>query len=142
MTSLNSTSNKIFLNLWLKWTPASDEQIEGMRARLYAYDPISQQIGSYVNLLQNTSMSDLLTGTELKIEVTPFADTPAELAFSVIDTDFNTPDYLTVGNISFTQENTTPIPIPAGWLLVVSGLAALGVFRRKNELVFTGRERQ
>jgi hypothetical protein len=138
---LSSIDSRIYLNFWLQWSPSADEQIGNLGATISSYNPDTQQIGESFNLLQNTSMSDLLAGTQVSFELTSLANRQVELGFSLVDMDFLTPDFLTVANISVIEEPSNPVPVPAAWLLLISGMAGLGVFRRNSAWMHMGRKR-
>jgi hypothetical protein len=86
-------------------------------------------------------MSDLLDGTEVMLDVTSFTGKSVKLVFGASDSDSITPDYMTVGNISFSEQGDNPVPIPSSVLLLISGLVGFGVLRRKSPSCLTaGRE--
>jgi hypothetical protein len=141
MSSLTSSNNKIFLNFWLQWSPIDSGQTPEIVATLSDYDPVSHQNSSGLDLLQNLTMSDLLGGTQVSLDVTSFADKSVRISFGASDNDFIVPDYLTVGNISFSEQGDNPVPIPSSVLLLISGLAGFVVLRRKSTSCLTaGRE--
>ena len=132
MASLASPNNNILLSLWLQWSPIDSGQTRDMFATLYEYDPLSQQYGASLDLLSGVTMSDLLAGTQLNHDVTSFAAKSVRLVFGVSDLDFITPDHMTVGAISFAEQTPNPVPIPSSLVLLISGLAGFGIFRRKR----------
>jgi hypothetical protein len=139
---LNSGNNKLFLNFWLQWSPTVDEQVLNISVLLSEYDPLTNQIYNPLDILKDNLSLNFLMGANVSFDVTSMVNKSARLAFTLSDSDFITPDYLTVGNISFSEQSTNPVPISSGLLLTISGLAGLVVFRRKNECVSTGREQK
>jgi len=117
------------LSFWIKWAP-TDSTYDGLSATL------SDQNGQYfVNLLSGISNSSLLSGTNVTVDITSFAQDhggeQAELAFTLYDWDFNTSDLLNVDNIILTKTPATPVPEPSMVLLLASGLCGLGFLRKK-----------
>jgi hypothetical protein len=141
MASLASSNNTTNLNYWLQWSPTIAEPMLNVSAFLAEYDPITHETGVIIDVLGTVPMSELLKGTLVSVDVTSLADKSVRLAFALSDYDFITPDYLTVGNISFSEQGENPVPIPSSVLLLISGLAGFGVLRRKSQSsLTTGRE--
>ncbi len=116
------------LSFWIKWAP-TDSTYDGLSATLY-----HQNSGDVVDLLLGISTLALVSGTNVTIDITSFAQNhggeQAELAFTLYDLDYDTRDMLNVDNISFTKTPTTPVPEPSMVLLLASGLWGLGFFRK------------
>lgn len=118
------------INFWIKWMPTDSTQ-----------DSISAELSDTgytdtVDLLSGVPTPDLLNGTWVTYDITTFAQTwggkDVELAFTLADYDWSTPDYFQLDEISFNQ---TPIPEPATVLLLGSGILGLGVKRLRRRMI-------
>ena len=72
------------------------------------------------------------TGTAI-MDVTAFAGRNVILAFRLEDGDYQERDTLSVGNIAV---HTTPVPLPASWALLLSGLALPAMLSRRPRRPF------
>jgi len=118
---------KMQISFWIKGTPS-----DGLSATL------SDQNGQYfVNLLSEISNSALLSGTNVTVDITSFAQNhggeQVELAFTLYDLDYDTSDLLNVDNITFTKIPATPVPVPSSMLLLFTGLVSLGIGKKMQE---------
>jgi len=127
MGTLNN-GEKMEISFWIKWAP-TDSTSDGLSATL------SDQNGQYfVNLLSGILNSSLLSGTNVTVDITSFAQNhggeQVELAFTLYDLDYNTSDLLNVDNITFTKIPATPVPVPSSMLLLFTGLVSLGIGKK------------
>ena len=116
------------ISFWIQWSPTDSTQ-----------DTISALLSDTgymdtVDLLGAITDSELLTGTWVTVDVTPFARTwggnDVELAFTISDGDFQTPDTMQIDNVRFTRHAT--VPAPATLLLFVAGLGGLAASGRNK----------
>jgi len=125
--SLISSGYKLNINFWIKWVPTNNT-LDGLSVTL---DPQSGLFAGQ-DLLAGVSTSDLLSGTTVTQDVTSWAGTPVELSFFLWDWD--SPDYLYIDNITFTQIPPSNVPEPTTLMLLSSGLLAL-FYKRKRRLI-------
>ncbi len=119
---------KMQISFWIKWAP-TDSTYDGLSVTL------SDQNGQYfVNLLSGISNSSLLSGTNVTVDITSFAQNhggeQVELAFTLYDLDYDTSDLLNVDNINLTMLPPATVPVPNPLVLLASGLCGLVFFRK------------
>ena len=127
----HNNGEKMEISFWIKWTPTNSTS-DGLSVTL------SDQNSQYfVNLLSEISNSALLSGTNVTVDITSFAQNhggeQVELAFTLYDFDYNTSDLLNVDNITFTKISATPVPVPSSMLLLFTGLVSLGIGKKMQE---------
>jgi len=125
---LNGAGWSMDINFWIRWTPTDSTQ-----------DSISAELSnlSYtdsLSLLDNVPTNALLNGTWVTQDITSFARTwggqDVELALTINDGDYLTPDSFLVDNISFNQH--APVPEPTTILLFGTGLAGFAITKKKR----------
>lgn len=118
--SLSNPANKLNLSFHIKWLPTES-----------GADSVSATLGG-INLLADTSTSQLISGVDLSVNVTTLAGSFAELGFTIMDMDYLTPDFLLVDNIAFNQVTTDAAPVPEPSTILLFGIGLAGVAFVKN----------
>jgi len=113
------------ISFWIKWTPTNSDQ-DSLSAILTDNNNSSNQLA----LLASISTNDLTDGVNVVVDVTSFAGKNVDLAFSLLDYDFDTRDKLLIDNITFNKHSAS-VPEPATMFLVGIGFLPLCLFRKK-----------
>ena len=124
MEALAAPGNTLDLSFWIQWIP-TDSTMDGLDATI-------DNGTDTIDLLASISDSDLLSGTTVTSDVTDFAGQSVELAFSLWDADWLTPDSLKIDDVTFAQSGAAPVPEPTTLFLVATGLVGLAGLKRKN----------
>jgi hypothetical protein len=133
MDSLSPGYNGMKLGFDLQWVPTGGDSLSSVSAILHQCAPDTLQLSSPMDLLAGIPMSALLSGVHIEQDVTAYAGKGVELCFGIADEDFLTPDFLRVGNISLVQQSSS-VPIDSSMVMLLSGLAGVGIIRRRRVL--------
>lgn len=123
--SLTAPINKLNLNFSIRWQPTES-----------GLDSVSATLGG-IDLLADTTLSQLLAGVDLSVDVTSLAGSEAELGFTIMDSDFLAADFLWVDNIVFNQmaPDTAPVPEPGTVFLLTAGVIGIAFAKRLKKAI-------